>query len=184
MKRILSILLLFMAWGCGASVDPPEEEVLSLFLHDISSVPSLYSYQYDDSLQHLSDEAVWEWYRHVRFTAIDYHEQGEHALAAAFRLKAAEAMVHLHRVDIAAWQFNNAGKHLLDLFEDAKSQHSDVSMDELRDTYGIFLTLANLYFTTAHEFTYSAPDRERSRVIAANRAYLKNMGVEQRKDSL
>lgn len=122
MKKTLALAALLLVVGCGKKEDKKEPVKTPVEVKDTvvtapkKVYPKRYVYKFDSLLNSQNVGQRWATYKSSRAESKTNIAAKEYDKAIENLLLAGETTIKLERPDIAAWQFNNAGKCAIDLF--------------------------------------------------------------------
>lgn len=198
MKRACTIAALVILVGCGKKDDKPVEKPVEAPKKDTVVVapkkvyPKRYKYTHDSLLNEQNVGQRWATYKSSRAESKTNIANKDYKSAIENLLLAGETTVKLERPDIAAWQFNNAGKCAIDLFSENVDYQKRVAkinrmpygdektayMKECQKAYEKELELliyGKLYLDLAEDLNEDDYQKGRYTAISNNKQFIKEI---------
>lgn len=199
MKRAFAIAALVLVVGCGKNDDAPSEKPKektvttdTVVVAPKKEYPKRYKYSHDELLNAQSVGDRWKTYNSSRAQSKTDIANRDYESAIKNLLLAGEATMKLERPDIAAWQFNNAGKCAIDLFSKrVKYQsrvakinsmpHGDEKVAYMKECQGAYeeeldlLIYGTLYLDLAQDLNEDDYNKGRFSAISNNKQFIKEV---------
>lgn len=197
MKKALLIASLALLVSCSKKDEKPTEKPTETKKDTVAVVPEKvypkqYVYTHDSLLNSLSVGERWSTYKSSRAESKTNLANKEYKKAIDNLLLAGETTIKLERPDIAAWQFNNAGKSAIDLFSDNVSYKTRVTkinsmprgdektayLKECQEAYKKELELliyGELYLDLAESLNEEDYNKSRFSAISNNKQFIKEI---------
>ncbi len=135
-----------------------------------------YQFQYNCVITDLSVGDLWTTYKSARAEAKTLKANGNLEKSIEKLLLAAECTMKLNRPDVAAWQFNNAGKQAIDLFVEKTGYSSYKSVHQsLYEQHKAILLQGKSYLNKAKEMDDKESDAKRTDMIERNLNFINNI---------
>ncbi len=135
-----------------------------------------YTFLHEGEIASLSVGELWATYKAARAEAKTLKADGNLQKSIEKLLLAAECTVKLNRPDVAAWQFNNAGKQAIDLFVEKTGYAGYKKVHQsLYNQNRAILEKGLTYLKKAQEMDDKESDAKRADLIRRNLLYIENL---------
>lgn len=199
MKRVFAIAALVLVVGCGkkdeSSKEKPAEKVVTkdtVVVAPEKVYPKRYKYSHDSLLNAQNVSERWATYNSSRAQSKTDIANKDYLSAIDNLLLAGETTIKLERPDIAAWQFNNAGKCAIDYFSQKveyqkrvakinRMPHGDEKTAYMKECQTAYekemevLVYGKLYLDLAEDLNEDDYQKGRFSAISNNKQFIKEV---------